>query len=64
MSDDVKTAVDAMAGAFEEFKKTNDQRLADIEQKGSSDSVVEEKLSKIEADLDRYESVNQKLTQQ
>ena len=64
MSDDVKTAVDAMAGAFEEFKKTNDQRLADIEQKGSVDPLVEEKLSKIEADLDRYESVNQKLTQQ
>ena len=64
MSDDVKTAVDAMAGAFEEFKKTNDQRLAEIEQKGSADPVVEEKLSKIEADLDRYESVNQKLTQQ
>jgi HK97 family phage major capsid protein len=64
MSDDVKTAVDAMAGAFEEFKKTNDQRLAEIEQKGSVDPLVEEKLSKIEADLDRYESVNQKLTQQ
>ena len=40
MSDDVKTAVDSMATAFEEFKATNDQRLAEIEKKGSSDPLV------------------------
>ena len=62
--DQVKTAVDAMAGAFEEFKKVNDARLAEIEAKGSSDPVTEEKLAKIEADLDRYEAINQKLVQQ
>lgn len=59
--DQVKTAVDAMASAFEEFKSVNDARLAEIEAKGSSDPVTEEKLAKIEADLDRFESVNQKL---
>lgn len=65
MSEDhVKTAVDAMATAFEEFKTVNDQRLAEIEAKGSSDPVTEEKLAKIEADLDRYENINQKLVQQ
>lgn len=64
MEDQVKTAVEAMAGAFEEFKKVNDDRLAQIEAKGSADPVVEEKLAKIESDLDRFESVNQKLTQQ
>lgn len=65
MSEDhVKTAVDAMATAFEEFKTVNDQRLAEIESKGSSDPVTEEKLAKIEADLDRYENINQKLVQQ
>ena len=62
MEDQVKTAVDAMAGAFEEFKKVNDDRLAQIEAKGSADVVTEEKLAKIEAELDRVESVNQKLT--
>jgi len=64
MTDEVKTAVDAMAGAFEEFKKANDERLKQIEEKGSADPLLEEKLSKIEADLDRFESVNQKLVQQ
>ena len=59
--DQVKVAVDAMASAFEEFKSVNDARLAEIEAKGSSDPVTEEKLAKIEADLDRFESVNQKL---
>lgn len=61
MEDQVKSAVDAMATAFEEFKSVNDQRLAEIESKGSADPVTEEKLAKIEADLDRFEGVNQKL---
>lgn len=64
MSDDVKTAVDAMATAFEEFKATNDERLAEIEKKGTADPLVEEKLKNIEADLDRFEDINQKLTLQ
>lgn len=64
MEDHVKSAVDAMATAFEEFKTVNDQRLAEIEKKGSADPVTEEKLAKIEADLDRYENINQKLVQQ
>lgn len=59
--DQVKVAVDAMASAFEEFKSVNDARLAEIESKGSADPVTEEKLAKIEADLDRFEGVNQKL---
>jgi HK97 family phage major capsid protein len=64
MEDQVKTAVDAMASAFEEFKKVNDERLSQIEIKGSADPLVEEKLAKIESDLDRFEGVNQKLVQQ
>ncbi len=62
MSDDVKTAVEGMATAFEEFKATNDARLSEIEKKGASDPLVEEKLKNIEADLDRFEDINQKLT--
>jgi HK97 family phage major capsid protein len=62
MSDDIKNAVEGIATAFEEFKATNDARLSDIEKKGSSDPLVEEKLKNIEADLDRFEDINQKLT--
>tara|TARA_Y100001938_G_scaffold128518_1_gene182350 strand:- start:1341 stop:2558 length:1218 start_codon:yes stop_codon:yes gene_type:complete len=62
MSEDIKTAVEGIAVAFEEFKATNDARLAEIEKKGSSDPLVDEKLKNIEADLDRFEDINQKLT--
>lgn len=65
MSEDVvKNAVDGLASAFEEFKATNDERLKQVEEKGSADPLVEEKLAKIESDLDKFEDVNQKLVQQ
>ena len=62
MTEDVKNAVEGMAKAFEEFKATNESRIAELEKKGSTDPIVEEKLKNIEADLDRYEEINQKLT--
>jgi len=62
MSDDIKSAVEGMAKAFEEFKAVNDDRLNELEQKGSTDPLVESKLANIEADLDKFESINQKIT--
>jgi len=62
MSDDIKNAVEGMAKAFEEFKSTNDARIADLEKKGSTDPLVDEKIKNIDADLDRFEDINQKLT--
>lgn len=64
MEDQVKTAVEAMSGAFEEFKKVNDDRLAQIEAKGSAEGETEAKLARIEADMDKFEDINQSLTQQ
>ena len=65
MSDDmIKNAVDGLASAFEEFKATNDERLKQVEEKGSADPLVEEKLVRIEADLGKYEDFNQKLVTQ
>ena len=57
MSDDIKKAagaIDALHAGFEEFKKANDERLAQIEKKGSADVVTEEK---IEADLDKAQRI-------
>jgi HK97 family phage major capsid protein len=62
MDDQIKKAVESMAGAFEEFKSVNDQRLAQIEAKGSADSDTEAKLARIEADMDKFENINQSLT--
>ena len=61
MTEEVKTAVDAMTSAFEEFKKVNDERLEKLE-KGESTAYVDEKLAKVEAKMDSYEDINQKLT--
>ena len=37
---------------FEDFKETNDLRLAEIERRGSADTVTTEKLARIEEHLD------------
>ena len=60
----VKTAVESLGSAFEEFKKTNDQRLAQIEKKGSADPVTEDKLKKIESEMDKIEELNQTVAKQ
>ena len=50
--------------AFEEFKSTNDQRLAELEKKGTSDPLLDEKLKKINAELDKIEPLNEALQEQ
>lgn len=55
MSEEIKQAVgaiDSLNKAFAEFKSTNDARLAEIEKKGSADALLDEKIARIEADLD------------
>ena len=42
---ELKGAVAAVNTAFEEFKKTNDERLAAVEKKGASDPLIDEKLT-------------------
>jgi HK97 family phage major capsid protein len=61
MSEDIKNAISDLGQTFSEFKKVNDERLENIE-KGESTAYNEEKLSKLEAKLDSFEEVNQKLT--
>ena len=51
------SAIDALHVGFEEFKKANDERLAQIEKKGSADVVTEAKLAKIEADLEKAQRI-------
>ena len=63
MAEEVKEAVDGMVKAFEEFKATNESRLAELEKKNSADVLNDEKIKKIEADMDKFEDINQKLTQ-
>jgi HK97 family phage major capsid protein len=57
MSEEVKKAVDDLNTAFVEFKKANDERIKAVEGKGAADPVLEAKLNKIEADLDKAQKV-------
>lgn len=64
--EDIKTAIKEATGpvmtAFEAFKKANDERLAEIEKKGTADALLGEKLGRIETTLSSYEGLNQRLT--
>jgi HK97 family phage major capsid protein len=44
------------SSAFEEFKRTNDQRLNEIEKRGSADGLLEGKLDRLNAVLDGQKS--------
>ena len=61
MSEDIKNAISDLGQTFNEFKKVNDERLESIE-KGESTAYVDEKMTKLEAKMDSYEDMNQKLT--
>ncbi len=45
-------AFDQLRGTFEAFRDTNDQRLAEIEQRSTSDVLLDEKLARIDTALD------------
>ena len=59
---EVKTAVEGLGKAFEEFKATHQQELKEIKSNGQASVDTSEKLKRIEKDLDKYEEVNQKVT--
>ncbi|MCF6344751.1 MAG: phage major capsid protein [Devosiaceae bacterium] len=53
---DVSGMFNEFMSAFEEFKHTNDNRLNDLEKRGSSDVIVEDKLTRLNAALDGHKS--------
>ena len=53
-NNEVKSAVETLGKTFESFKEANDERLAQVEAKGTADPVTEAKLSKIEKDMDKF----------
>ena len=59
---EVKDIVNQMMTGFEEFKKTNDARLAEIAKKGSADPILEQKLANIETAFKKGEELSASLT--
>ena len=54
---DVGAAFDDFMRAFESFKETNDDRLAQLERRTSADAVTDEKLKRIDKALDDHKRV-------
>ena len=53
---DVVESVNTVNTAFAAFKTANDERIAQLEAKGSVDPLLSDKLVKIEADMDKHQS--------
>lgn len=53
--------LDKIVGAFDEYKKTNDQRLEQIAKKGAADPLVEAKLANVEAAIAALEDIKSRL---
>ena len=63
MSEEIKQALTEYGQAFEEFKEANDQRLERLEKGDGEDSLLTEKIGKIEKKLDSLEDINQSVNQ-
>lgn len=50
---EIKDILDAQGKAFEEFKKANDERMAEMAKKGAADPVLTEKVDKLNAEISR-----------
>jgi HK97 family phage major capsid protein len=59
--DTVAKSIEAIGKGFEEYKKTNDERLAQIAKTGKADPITEEKLKKIDAALDAFAEIKKQL---
>ena len=49
---DLITAIDELARAFEVYKESNDQALAELKSRGASDAVTAEKVARLDRALD------------
>ena len=52
MGGEGKALAAEMMAAFEAYKSANDERLSEIEQKGAADTLLDEKLRKLDKRLD------------
>jgi len=52
---EVKELLEKQKKAFADFKKSNDQRLTDLEAKGNTDPLLEEKVNKSNEEISRLE---------
>ena len=56
MSTEVKSAIDALNRAFEEFKAANDERIKQLETRGSADGALTEKVERLNGEISKLQS--------
>jgi HK97 family phage major capsid protein len=59
---ELQKKLDELGSAFEQFKKTNDERLNEIKAKGQASAATEEKLSKVEGHITKLEASIEAMT--
>src|SRR3954466_15197118 len=52
VSGDTEGLITQLMGAFEEFKRTNDGRMQELERRGSADALTEDKVARLNQALD------------
>ncbi|MEJ0062401.1 MAG: phage major capsid protein [Alphaproteobacteria bacterium] len=52
---EVRKASETLGSAFEEYKMVNDQRLAELERRGSSDVLLTDKLSRLDSGMTKLQ---------
>lgn len=57
MDMELKEAIEKIGKTYEEYKKTNDERLSQLEKKGVVDPLVTEKLERLDAKMSELEAV-------
>lgn len=62
MDAETKTLLTEQMKTFESFKEANDTVQAEIKKLGEADVILREKVDRINAGLDKFEDMNQKLT--
>lgn len=63
MPEELKTKLDELGHAFEEFKSTNDERIKEIQEKGQASAETEQKLAKLEEDISNLDEIKSRLEQ-
>ena len=53
---EVQSASETLAHAFEEYKSVNDMRLNELERKGSVDVIVDEKLGRMDGAINKLQN--------
>ena len=61
MDADIRAAIDGLGTAFDEYKKTNDQRIAEIKKTGEASDATLTKLIALEKGMEGFEDLKERL---